>query len=260
MALNDALRLAADGVLGVLFAPACAACGELLDRPTDGPVCAACWAGVACTSPPFFSPHLIERGRAAGLYDGSLRDIIHAFKYDGRRSLASRLAALMHAGGADVLEGVRCVVPVPLHPWRHLRRGFNQSADLARHLPVPVVHALWRVRVTAPQTGLSAAGRRRNVASVFALSPWLAFRARRQRWLDDQVVVLVDDVRTTGATLEACAEVLKSAGVREVRALTIALRQQPARQPILGQEDARHRGESIRLAPGADSSRARGRA
>src|SRR5439155_12576106 len=83
MALHEALRTAADGVLAVLFAPACAACGELLDRPTDGPVCDQCWAAVVCTAPSFSSPGIIDHGRAAGVYDGSLRDIIHAYKYDG---------------------------------------------------------------------------------------------------------------------------------------------------------------------------------
>ena len=129
---------------------------------------------------------------------------------------------VLREAGADVLQDAHCVVPVPLHPWRRLTRGFNQAADLASCVGLPVVHALWRTRPTAPQTGLTAAGRRRNVRGAFAISPLLSTRVRKAA-LAGHIVVLVDDVRTTGATLDACAQVLKEAGVREVRALTLAL-------------------------------------
>jgi ComF family protein len=154
------------------------------------------------------------------VYEGSLREIVHAFKYEGRRGLARPLADLVRAAGAEILAGADVVVPVPLHPWRRMRRGFNQADDLARRLPLPIVHALWRLQPTATQTGLSAAARRRNVRDAFTISPILPRRARAE--LEGQVAVLVDDVRTTGATLEACAAVLKDAGLREVRALTVA--------------------------------------
>jgi ComF family protein len=161
----------------------------------------------------------LDRGRAAGEYDGALRDVIHAFKYRGRRSLAAPLARMMAAAGADILDGADCAVPVPLHPWRRLRRGFNQAADLAVALDVPVVHALWRLEATPAQSGLTSRERQRNVRDAFRLSPLLG---RRRRAITGGVVVLIDDVRTTGATLEACARVLKEAGACEVRALTAA--------------------------------------
>jgi predicted amidophosphoribosyltransferase len=85
-----------------------------------------------------------------------------------------------------------------------------------------MVHALWRLRVTAPQAGLTAPRRRQNVRGAFAMSPFMSPRVRRTM-LIGRIVVLIDDVRTTGATLDACARVLKEAGVREVRALTLAL-------------------------------------
>jgi ComF family protein len=157
---------------------------------------------------------------AFGEYDGPLRDILHAFKYEGRRGLAKPLGAMLRAAGAALLESADAVVPVPLHPWRRIRRGFNQADDLACQLNLPVVHALWRRRPTAPQTGLHAAARRRNVRRAFAISPFLSAASRKR--LRDACVVLVDDVRTTGATLDACATVLREIGVREIRALTVA--------------------------------------
>ena len=128
----------------------------------------------------------------------------------------------MRAAGLDLLSDADCAVPVPLHPWRRVTRGFNQAADLAARLELPVVHALWRTRATAPQTGLTAIRRRQNVRGAFSLSP-LPWHRQRHALIADRVVVLVDDVKTTGATLEACAQVLQRAGAREVRALTVAV-------------------------------------
>src|SRR6185312_8735687 len=102
--------------------------------------------------------------------------------------------------------GAACAIPVPLHASRRRHRGFNQAADLARHVGLPVCAALTRQRATATQTGLAAAQRRRNVRDAFALT-------RSGLTLRAAVVVMIDDVSTTGATLEACARVLKAAGV-----------------------------------------------
>ncbi len=231
---------AVDALLSVVLAPSCAACRETLDHPTEGPVCAACWASILPLTPPLCDAcgdplpswrtisiplarcprcrrarRLIDRARAVGAYDGALRAIVHALKYDGRRSLARPLGRLMRQRGADLLEGAACAVHVPLHPSRRRHRGFNQAADLARHLGVPSVAALKRLRATPAQTGLPAAQRHRNLRGAFAVT-------RAGRALAGSIVVLVDDVSTTGATLDACARVLKEAGVVEVRALTAA--------------------------------------
>jgi ComF family protein len=219
---NAALQLV-DALTAVTLAPRCAACGEPLECPTTGCVCEPCWsAAAAVPSILWFSEH-VASARAGGDFDGALRGIVHAFKYEGRRSLAAPLAQMMRNAGGDIIESADLIVPVPLHPWRYLRRGFNQADDLARGLGLPVVRALWRARATALQSGLTAAARRRNVRQAFRLSPLMRHGARRAV-LRDRVVVLVDDVRTTGATLNACAEVLKTAGAAEVRALTAAAR------------------------------------
>jgi ComF family protein len=161
------------------------------------------------------SPSPVVRTRAIGPYDGVLRGIVHALKYDGRRSLARPLGALMREHGADVLAGADALVPVPLHPSRRRTRGFNQADDLARAVGAPVVHALRRVRATADQVQLPVFDRQTNVQSAFAMT------ARGAR-LEGAIVVLVDDVSTTGATLDACARTLREAGVSEVRGLTAA--------------------------------------
>jgi ComF family protein len=223
-------------------------CGVILDSPIDGPVCPSCWRAVVPITPPVCHtcgnalPWWRERdraheccarcrrlgsalaaSRAAGAYDGVLRQLIHCLKYEGRRTLAVGLGGIMRERGADVLEGADLVVPVPLHWRRQHTRGFNQADDLAHSLGLPVVRALRRVRATSPQFGLSASRRHRNVAGAFAprRRGWL-HRRRHDPRLHEACVVLVDDVSTTGATLQACAEALKAAGAREVRALTAA--------------------------------------
>jgi ComF family protein len=164
---------------------------------------------------------MVTTARSAGEYVGSLREILHAFKYRQHRSLAVPLGRLIGTVGAEILAGADCVVPVPLYPLRRMRRGFNQANDLAAALDRPVVHALWRVRATASQTGLHARARRLNVRDAFVASPLLTPRTR-ESMLAGRIVVLIDDVRTTGATLDACAVALTGTGVREVRALTVA--------------------------------------
>lgn len=156
---------------------------------------------------------LIVHGRSIGAYEGALRDILHALKYDHRRSLAKPLGALMARAGATVAEGADLAVPVPLHFTRQYARGFNQAAELAAHVGLPVVHALRRRRATVTQTDLPEGRRHRNVQGAFAL---------RRSIPPGAVVVVVDDVTTTGATVDACARVLLDAGAAEVRALTAA--------------------------------------
>ena len=156
---------------------------------------------------------MISRGRSIGAYEGALRDILHALKYDYRRSLAKPVAALMARRGAEVVQGADLAVPVPLHFSRQYTRGFNQAAELAAHVGLPVVQALRRTRATTTQTDLPEGLRHANVKGAFALRRPIASGA---------VVVLVDDVSTTGATVDACARVLLDAGAREVRALTAA--------------------------------------
>jgi ComF family protein len=210
------LRLV-DGLSAVLLAPICAACRQPLEHPTHGAVCAACWSAIVPPTPigTVSFPPRIPLAAAIGPYEGTLKDVVHALKYDRRSTIARHLASRMRAIGAEVLDGASAVVPVPLHPARERARGFNQARELARHLDLPLLDVVVRTRRTASQADLPATKRDANVRGAFAL-------ARGSRSLDGLVVVLVDDVSTTGATLNACAEPLLAAGVKEVRALTAA--------------------------------------
>jgi ComF family protein len=235
------LRNLTNAALAVLIAPLCAACGDSLNAPLSGAICATCWSRIHPLTEPLCRicgdalrswrtddgisrlctrcakhPRLITMGRAVGAYEGTLRDVLHVLKYDRRRSVARILGRLMAQSGARVLDGADFLVPVPLHFWRHYRRGFNQASELARHVGVRTVNALRRRRPTATQTDLPEAERHRNVHDAFVVR----YAARAP--LQNAVVVVVDDVSTTGATLDACAAVLLSVGAKEVRALTAA--------------------------------------
>jgi ComF family protein len=228
---------AANALLSAVLAPICAVCGAILDEPLSGCVCTNCWRSIRPITPPLCEhcgdplprpgagcPNCsngvpaVTRARAIGEYEGPLREIIHALKYSGRHSLARPIAGQMRQRGRELLDEADCVVPVPLHWRRGYQRGFNQARQIARYLGPPVIDALVRHRSTRPQVELASDRRRANVEGAFRLRRGLRGRCR----VDGLRIVLVDDVSTTGSTLEACARVLKEGGASEVCALTAA--------------------------------------
>jgi ComF family protein len=142
---------------------------------------------------------------------------IAAFKYEGAQRLGPRLAAALHARVPH--PGIDLLVPVPLHPRRLRRRGYNQSAVLARHLarlldrPLAAT-AVARVRDTPSQTALDLDARTRNLVDAFAV--------RRPADVRGRSILVVDDVWTSGATARTLAAVLRAAGVASVDVVTVA--------------------------------------
>lgn len=196
------------GELKFLGAPWCALCGfPVPQNEGPGAVCGAC----AGHKPAY------DTARAALAYDDHSRKLILDLKRGGRRDGLSVFARWMAAAGGDILDRADFLAPVPMHWTRLAVRSFNQAAWLTQALSQTLGKpwkpaALARVKRRRSQEGLSASERRRNVGGAIAAT------AR----YEGKMVVVVDDVFTTGATLEACARALRKAGVAEVHALTLA--------------------------------------
>jgi ComF family protein len=211
------IRLVYELFATTLAPDVCAGCDEPVSMLTA--FCPACALTLVRAPPlPRAEPPLV----APFLYGGALAQAISRFKYQGRPELARPLsAALVRAARAAQagLGRVDVVLPVPLHPSRLAVRGYNQAAllagPLARMLRVPLVTgALARTRDTSQQAKLDRDERLRNLTEAFAV--------RAPRTVAGRRVLLVDDVRTTGATLRACRDVLVDAGAAGVQSVVVA--------------------------------------
>ncbi|HSI41197.1 MAG TPA: ComF family protein [Xanthobacteraceae bacterium] len=239
--LRRAARAVAFGVLDLLLPPSCLACRGAVATP--GALCAGCWSRLAFIERPYcerlgtpfafdpggalLSPEAMDaapayqRARAAVTFGEVARAMVHALKYGDRLEAAAPMARMMARAGAELLAQADAVVPVPLHPMRLWRRRFNQSAALGRVLAKEAGVAfrpdwLVRARATPPQVGLNRTARAANVAGAFAVPEALRTELRGRR------VVLVDDVLTTGATLDACTKTLSRAGAAGIDVLVFA--------------------------------------
>jgi len=162
-----------------------------------------------------------DMARAGFEYDDISRSLVLGFKHGGRTEGLQMFAGHMRRAGRPFLQEADYLAPVPLHVARRVKRRYNQSALLARALAKITVpkfepDILLRRRATPTQGGRSASARRRNVQGAFAVREAAMDRVKGAK------IVLIDDVMTTGATLESCARTLKRAGAAQVSALTLA--------------------------------------
>lgn len=240
------------GVLDLLLPPRCLGCGAAVE--IQGRLCATCWSALVFLAPPqcrscgYPLPHVLpdaplcpacaaeppafDRARAALRYDEGARSLILSFKHADRTDITPAFGRWLTRAGAELLDDADLLVPVPLHRWRLLRRGYNQAAVLAnavaRETGLAVVPDLvQRIRATRSQQGLSGRARLDNVGpGAFRLHPW------HRRRVDGRRIVLIDDVLTTGATVGACTRVLRRAGAARVDVLTLARVVRDASHPI----------------------------
>jgi ComF family protein len=245
-AWSHAAKLALDIALPTL----CVACRD----PVEGEgVCADCWAKMSFIAPPFCprlgipfvydpgpdllsmeaiaNPPAYTRARAAVRYDDVARTLVHALKYQDRTDLAPAMGRWMARAGQELLDGADMLVPVPLHWRRGWSRRYNQSGVLARVIEresgvAVATEALRRIRPTEQQIGLSRPQRASNVQGAFKVA------ADRQHLISGRRIVLIDDVLTSGATVDACARALLRAKAAAVDVLVFARVVDGHRTPI----------------------------
>jgi ComF family protein len=237
-------------VLDVALPTLCVTCRE----PVAGVgVCAKCWPQLSFIAPPYCprlgipfaydpgpevlsmeaiaTPPTYQRARAAVRYDEIAKTLVHGLKYQDRTDLAPVMGRWMARAGQDILAEANILVPVPLHWRRGWSRRFNQAGALAKVIAkaanVPVTgNALCRIRATQQQVGLSKSERASNVQGAFAIPP------DKKPLIEGRHVVLIDDVLTSGATIDACARTLLRAKARQVDVLVFARVVEGFRNPI----------------------------
>ena len=220
------------------FLPFCAICRERL-KEKERILCEECWSSIPLLNPPFcqrcgspmtkrFCQRCEEiefqflRGRSLGIYEGVLSEIVKLIKFKRKTTLAKRIGGMMSVllRSDPILKNGDLLIPVPLHRTRKRERGYNQSLLLAEAIShsteiLLLDDLLLRTRATRPQTDLSSEDRRENVKGAFRVKGGERIRGKR--------VVLVDDVFTTGSTLEAGTEALLEGGAEGVFCLTAAV-------------------------------------
>ena len=235
-------RRGVHAALDLLFPPLCMSCRARLSEPHS--LCATCWSaisfieGALCVrcGMPFdidaggeticgaclASPHDFDSARSLLRYDEASKQLLLTFKHGDRLDQAPAFARWLERTGRVLLAETNLIVPVPLHRWRLWKRRYNQAAILSERLARLCVRPhdpllLERKRPTPSQGEMpSAKARRRNVLGAFRVAPGKAAQVKGRN------ILLVDDVFTTGATLDACARALKRAGAARVDALTLA--------------------------------------
>jgi len=245
-------------MLQALLPARCLACGEAVQESST--VCVSCWQKLKLLDEPVCDvmgtafaydqgegalsaqalshPPAWDKSRAAMIFDENSKGFVHAFKYGDKGEAGLFMTRMMARAGAKLIAEADVIVPVPLHWTRLWQRRFNQAAFLAQKIAESSGKAyepqlLKRLRATKQQVGLKADERQKNMAKAFGVFDPSAKLTNRK-------VLLVDDVRTTGATITECVRALKKAGAAQVFVLTFALVDGPFRPHIEKQDEAYH--------------------
>jgi ComF family protein len=240
--VRAAVRLLLGAMADLIVPPCCLACRTPL--ASHHLLCGRCWREVRFIRAPLCDvtgiplpfdtgertvsagaladPPAYDRARAVACFTGTMRSLVHQFKYADRHDARALFGRWLAEAGRDLSPGIDVIVPVPMGRLRLLLRHFNQSAVLANELgqrtALPVdPHLLIRARAAKRQVGLTRDQRRRNVAGAFRVP------ANRLGDLKGRNILLVGDVITTGATVNACARALKRAGAARVDVLALGL-------------------------------------
>lgn len=232
------IRLA-ERLLNVVYPRRCPMCDCILGKG-DAYVCSACIQKIRVVEEPYcmkcgkpleekdaeyctdctYHPHIFDRGRSLLVYEGDVRKSIYRFKYSGRKEYAQAYAHLAEEKLGDFIREIKpdALIPVPLHIRRFRKRGYNQAElfakALGRRMGIPVMSKLVkRTRNTLPQKELDFAGRQNNLKKAFKLS---------RNDVKLYTTIIIDDIYTTGSTMDAVSMQLKSIGVKEIYFLTIS--------------------------------------
>lgn len=238
MAILPQLKALALPAIDLVMPPSCGQCHQIVAQ--KGALCPNCWHELTFLAPPWCAccgrpfensiegadtlcPHCLEnpplwsKARAALSYNAAASKLVSRFKYGDQTHLLPTFLPWLLRAAKDVLDGVDLIVPIPLHRWRLLRRKYNQAALLALALAretntPPALLALTRLRATTPQAQLHRKDRLKNLRGAF----------KADASVQGKKILLVDDVMTTGTTLEEATTALLKAGASEVRVLTLA--------------------------------------
>jgi ComF family protein len=240
----------ARAALDIALPTLCVSCHEPI---TGDGLCATCWSRLSFIAPPYCarlgipfvydpgpgllsmeaiaSPPAYQRARAAVRYDDVARTLVHALQYQDRTDLAPTMGHWMARAGHELLKDADALIPVPLHWRRSWSRRYNQSGALARVIAAQAGIPVWgdvlqRTRQTRQQVGLSRAERARNVQGAFGVA------AEKKPAVQGRRIVLIDDVLTSGATVDTCARALLRARAASVDVLVFARVVEPFKTPI----------------------------
>ncbi|MEW6606332.1 MAG: ComF family protein [bacterium] len=235
-----------DDLINFIFPSKCRTCGKLLPTLAEKYICNECFSKINRVSPPYCDKcgkMLVEsfneiekplceecqihkkhflKARIMGVYEGILRESIHIFKFEKKicmqKPLSELLVNYLKEQQGDLISQIDFIIPVPLHRKRFRVRGFNQAQLLAFHIGryfnLPLNLDLKRIRFTTPQMNLEREQRIQNIKGAFAV--------KNQNIITNKHLLLVDDIFTTGATVNECSKVLMKAGAKQVFVLTLA--------------------------------------